>query len=471
MRSHRPSTLRAALLGLAAFAFAGISLLASSGTALAAGVQFGTPSARSVFGTGIDFSQPYTASAAVTSASIWIRVPSSIGPAVTQLQTVPQGSLAFTLDTSKGELLPNDTVVAHWELTLADGSVAVGPEVTVVYTDTRFSWITATSGLVRLHLYGYTSSRAQSWAKIGSDALANAVSYIGATETKPVDVFVYPDQQAFMAALGPGTTENVGGLANEAARTVYALIEPSYTGFASSVIPHELTHVVFDDATRSPYTRPPHWLNEGIAVYLSDGYGSSDRSQVKQAAQNGTLMPLRAIPGDFPSSADRFNLAYAEAVSAVDYFVKTYGKPALNTLLLTYGKGATDDEAFDAAIGKTIDEFDAEWLSAQGVKSTPTYGPLPAPTGPLPPGWSADGASPAPGTSSTPGVSSSPSSTGTPVASQTQGSHPSTSPASGGSASTSSRLTTSLIVAGVLATIGLAVLAVAVMMHSAQRRV
>ena len=38
------------------------------------------------------------------------------------------------------------------------------------------------------------------------------------------------------------------------------------------VVPHELTHLVFDTAVTNPYHFPPRWLNEGLAVYLSEGY-------------------------------------------------------------------------------------------------------------------------------------------------------------------------------------------------------
>jgi hypothetical protein len=59
----------------------------------------------------------------------------------------------------------------------------------------------------------------------------------------------------------------------------------------------------------------------------------------------------------------------------------------MNKLLQTYGTGASDDEAFQAAIGMTLDGFDKAWLTSLKVTSTPTYGPLPAPPGPVPSDW------------------------------------------------------------------------------------
>jgi hypothetical protein len=40
------------------------------------------------------------------------------------------------------------------------------------------------------------------------------------------------------------------------------------------VVPHELVHLVFDTAVKNPYHFPPRWLNEGLAVYLSEGNGT-----------------------------------------------------------------------------------------------------------------------------------------------------------------------------------------------------
>jgi hypothetical protein len=98
-------------------------------------------------------------------------------------------------------------------------------------------------------------------------------------------------------------------------------------------------------------------------------------------------MPLSAYESSFPRKADQFGLAYAEAVSAVDHLVKTYGGPALVKLVLAYKTGLTDDEAFDQALGVDLAGFQGGWLKAIGAATPEQYGPQPAPSGPVPPGW------------------------------------------------------------------------------------
>lgn len=389
----RPLARRAAC---AAFV-ASIVLTATAHPVGAASPDFGTPSAVSSFGNSVTFTQPYSGPA-FTSAEIALTWPGAIGPAITQLPTQSPTRLQFKLDASAGQLLPNTKIGAQFDVTLADGMVEVGPTVGVTYTDTRFTWQTVSGGPVSIHYYSGGSSFGQQLASIAQQGLTKSASFMGITETQPVDFFVYGDQKSFLDAMGPATTGDVGGEAFPGMRTNFAVIAVGDLSYAQSVIPHELTHVVFADAIKNPYHEPLNWLNEGTAVYLSDGFGNQDRARVSQAVASGTLMPLAALTGAFPRITARFYLAYAEAVSAVDFMVRTYGQSDVAKLLSAYRTGATDDEAFQSALGVDTSAFDKAWLASNGVDSSKSFGPQPAPTGPVPPGWgsSASGAVPTP---------------------------------------------------------------------------
>ena len=200
--------------------------------------------------------------------------------------------------------------------------------------------------------------------------MAEVSELLGVTEEEPIDFFIYADQDAFYAALGPSTRENVGGEAHADIRTMFALITPSEINddWVEVVVPHELTHLVFDTATDNPYHAPPHWLNEGVAVYLSEGYTSGDRALVENAARAGTIMPLEGLVGAFPTTRDRFFLAYAESVSAVDDIVADHGQDALVGLIRSYADGVSDDEAFTAALGMDVAAFEQSWLEGPGCE-------------------------------------------------------------------------------------------------------
>jgi hypothetical protein len=367
---------------------------------------FETPTGSFVFGTSITFSQVVTLTAVPRRAELLLTEPGSIGPSAIQVPTPTTGRQTLTnvIKISDGHVYPNTTFQARWRITDTDGSQELGPSMSLTYSDTRFDWKTKTGPIVRVHWYNGDDAFGARALAIGEQGIANAAALLGVTETEPVDFFIYDSTAPFYDALGPGTRENVGGEANAQIRTLFALITPDEinASWVGTVIPHELTHLVFNTATENPYHSPPRWLNEGLAVYLSEGYTSAWKSTVSAAVAAGGVIPLDGLVGQFPTTADQFSLAYGESVSAVDFMIRTYGQPALVKLVRSYAGGVSDDEAFKAALGVDTAGFNSAWLKDLGVAPVPkAYGPQSAPPGPLPSAWlgAAPGASAGPATS------------------------------------------------------------------------
>jgi hypothetical protein len=382
---------------------------------------FGKPTAVSSFTAGVDFSQPVTIGLPVARAELLLTIADAAGTTVIPVDG-PAGTgatdLTYHFDPAvDGRLVPGTKVVARWRLIAADDPtvVSVGPELVLTVEDDRFDWQTAAGDPVRVHWYEGPASFGQRALRIGEDAVREASELLGVTETEPIDFFVYADRDAFDDVLGPGSRENVGGVQIPGLRSMFALIPPNQIDdpWVGTVVPHELTHLVFETAADNPYHFPPRWLNEGLAVYKSEGYGSSDRAMVEDAVARGTLIPLGGLTGQFPTSQEPFFLAYAESVSAVDYLVRTHGQDSLVSLIRSYADGRTDDEAFSAALGLDMSAFGEAWLEDLGASSPIRHGPQSAPPGPIPSAWLADPqASAAPG--ATNGAVSSPGSPFTP---------------------------------------------------------
>jgi len=357
-------------------------------------VTFGDGSASSKFGAFIEFKQPVTIAGSAGRVDVLVETPGAVGPTVVPLQDVPSSgstTLDYRVDLAEGHIVPNTPFIVRFRVTTASGAAVTGPPIRHTYDDDRYTWRTLEGKVVRVHWVEGGQGFGQRALKIGDDAVAATAALLGVTESDPIDFFIYADQAAFYDALGPATRENVGGQAHPDIRTLFALITPDEinASWVESVVPHELTHVVFQTAVDNPYHQPPHWLNEGLAVYLSDGYQSSDRSQVAAAARDGSIIPLDGLAGAFPTTRDRFFLAYAESVSAVDQIVRAAGRDALIKLIRSYADGVSDDDAFSAALGKDVAGFEADWLRELGAKAPVKRGPQPAPAGPLPAGWSA----------------------------------------------------------------------------------
>ncbi len=390
----------------------GLLALAALGPAasvtLAASPSVGAASATFRFLESITFKSGASMTADVVRVEIVIDIEGSTRSIVAGVpRNVASGSttLSFVLDTPAGFIVPNTDVTGRFRLTLRDGSSVLGQPTTVHYDDTRYQWKTMSGEFVTVHWTDGGESFGRRAMQIGDDAVRDVSKLLAVTEADPIDFYVYADRTAFYDVLGPGTREYVGGEAHPDIRTLFANIAPDAVDdpWVGIVIPHELTHLVFDTAVKNPYHYPPRWLNEGIAVYLSQGYDGSDRRAVREAVDAGTIMPLRALGAQFPTTQERFFLAYSESVSAVSFLVDQYGSNAMVNLIRSYRDGVSDDEAFLAALQTDVAGFEAAWLKSIGTSAPSPIGPQPAPAGPVPSGWL--GAAPIPGTA--PGASDS----------------------------------------------------------------
>jgi len=396
---RRPGRPGFRLLIAAAFALGGAASGAPS--AVAAQPTVGAPTAVVQFLDAITFSGTATLTADVTRVEVVVDLEGATRSIVAEL-AVPLGSrnvqLGYVLDAPGGFILPNTDVVARFRLIRQDGSALAGPPVTVKYEDTRYTWKALTGEFVTVHWTEGGKAFGRRAGQIADDAVRKIGDLLGVTEKEPIDFYIYADRTAFYDILGPGTRENVGGEAFTEIRTLFANIAGTAVDdpWVGVVIPHELAHLVFDTVVSNPYHYPPSWLNEGIAVYLSEGFGAGDRRDVREAAAAGTIMPLAALGAAFPTTRDRFYLAYSESVSAVSFLVDTYGRDALVELVRSFGEGLSDDEAMRAALGTDLAHFDAAWLDSIGASAPSPFGPQPAPAGPLPDDWA--GAAPTAGT-------------------------------------------------------------------------
>jgi hypothetical protein len=293
-----------------------------------------------------------------------------------------------------GFQLPNSRIEYRFRVTPAGGPPETGPQGVLAVSDDRIDWQTIEGDLVRLHWQSGDRSFARRALRVAEDAVAETAALLGVTETEPIDFYLYADSADFQSALGPGTKEFVAGRAIAEIRTLFAVVESSDIGspWLSIVVPHELAHLVFDTATRNPYHQPPHWLNEGLAVYLSERYGDDDRRRVANAIERGTLLPLSSLTEGFPSAREElFYLGYAEGTSAIDYFVRAHGQEKLVQLIRAYAAGVTDDEAFESATGEGFEAFETAWLADIGAASPEAQGPRDAAPGPTPSAWAGGG--------------------------------------------------------------------------------
>lgn len=432
----------------AALALAAVALLAAPAGAVAQSVTLGQPSATSTFGQQIVFTQPYDGPS-VGSAWIVLTFPGNAAPSLRPVDEIGPASLTYTLDTSAGDLTPFEPVTAQFEAVLYDGVVQAGPQFSVTYADDRFKWQTVSGPLVRIHWFSGSVAFAKQLLSYGQQGFARAAAFFGIAETKPVDFYVYPSQAAFEAGLNAPQT--IGGDTEATYRTCFALVAPTDLAYGSRVVPHELTHMAIADTINYPDHALPTWLDEGLAMYLSEGYSSHSRSLVTQASKNGTLAPLEALTGEFPLDPAHVYFYYAESVSAVAYMVRKYGQADVQKLLRAYAAGASNDEAFGAGLGIDMAAFGRAWLADNGFVAARSPSPQPSPAGPLPSGSATPGVTAAP-------PSPTPTMTPTPLVSPTRPASSPSGSAGGPGGTAGSPGTAALLLIALVVLVGLAIL-------------
>ncbi len=380
----------AAIAALAAIVTAWGLLVATPAVAAATpGISFDPPTATAVLLRPLVFTDTFRTSTEPSGVELVVSSPYVPGVTIETAQVTRVSNGTWRASVSQADTGSVNTVYNYaFRVTLPGGIVQTGPSGSVTVVDQRFAWQTISGPDVTLHWYGHSRGTAQGWLQDAESAVTRDEAAFGIASVPHLDFFIYNDSASFFDAIGAGANADAAGVYIADTHTAFGTVLASDLGsdFPAQEIAHETTHHVFGVATQNPYHAPPLWLDEGLAVYYSEGPGPR-RADLQQGIAAGRIVPLDGLSEAFPSGTDAFVLSYAEAVSAVDYLIRTYGQASLQRLVVTYRQGATDDEAFRAATGASASAFDAAWLTSIGVRSIATYGPRPAPTGPLPPGW------------------------------------------------------------------------------------
>ena len=131
---------------------------------------------------------------------------------------------------------------------------------------------------------------------------------------------------------------------------------------APEILLHELVHIYF--AERFPPRRVPNWLNEGLAQYLSGKRLSlQDKVFLAESMSAKKLIDLNGLDTLLTFSRPRARLAYIEALSAVDFFIRTHGYEALRQLIKFMRTQRSINKAFIAATGSDYIDFEVGWYA------------------------------------------------------------------------------------------------------------
>jgi hypothetical protein len=257
--------------------------------------------------------------------------------------------------------------------------VTLSPEKTLLYDDDRpgLNWHSARIGDATVHWYGGAEAQARHFGQISADAAAVAETLLGHELAGPLDIFVYDSRDEFFGALGAGAREWTGAATYPNLRTVFMWLGGGSRNYLETTVAHEVTHVVFHDATANPFHDPPNWFNEGFAVWSEEQSARSQAATVRVAADGGGLLAFDGISESFPIGAQAAGLAYSEGATMVQMIIDDYGRDAIADIAAAWRGGAGDAEALEAGTGVSAQELYADYFASFGVPEPTAVEPAP----------------------------------------------------------------------------------------------
>ena len=359
---------------MAIIAATGIGFVAAADVAAFDG--FGEATADSTYGVEIAFNVDLSGDDP-DRLELMLRTPGAEGWFVTPVE--PDGDAASYLwDTSVEYVTPNTLVTYRWRAT--DGEdVVLSTDQTVRYEDDRagINWQRAQLGEATVHWYGGAEAQAIRFGELAAIGVERGEQLLGTQLAGPVDVFVYATRDDFLGALGPGAREWVGAAAYPDLRTIFMWLEGGSSDYLDVAMVHEITHIVFRDATGNPYHQPARWINEGIATWSEASDAGEQRSIVAFEAAGGGLFSFDAITAQFPLGERGATLSYAQGTTMIDLIVDRYGPEAIARMAAAFREGASDSEALEAGTGVPTDQLYADFFAEFGVDAPEPISPEP----------------------------------------------------------------------------------------------
>jgi hypothetical protein len=271
----------------------------------------------------------------------------------------------------------------YWQVYLPGNSYVDGPHQSTMYEDTRYQWKKLESDHVTLFWHDRPEALGQQILEIAEKADQAQQIFFGLELKHPYRIVIFNSADEFFG-WNVDSSDYVAGESYPFFDLTVQIVEDDSLDWLEEVIPHEISHLYFDQAAYHPSsdTYPPSWLDEGVAVYNEFTAHEFEETLMREAVVGDRLIPLGQLAGSFGEDPDRVDLAYAEGYSAVSYLMEVYGRDTLKELMSSYRRGDSTEQAFNAALDKPFTEFEAGWKDWLKEKYTADSPPeiIPFPT-------------------------------------------------------------------------------------------
>ncbi len=281
----------------------------------------------------------------------------------------------FEIDVRSPAYYPPGTVFdLNFEFTTSDGTVVESSKYVIENIDADRQWQRIAGDDLELIYYGINPNAMTRLHSETSARLPRIKSALGISETPPLRAVIFPNLRD-LTRYGPMISEAAtdgtffGGFAY-ARYNLTIMASPS-----TSVLTHELTHLIYDKAFPSPLRgRSPAWLNEGIASYFETGSRTLPKATFAPHLRAGETMSFRKM-NSVPGKRRDIGVFYAQATDFVAYLAEKYGARELGNLVARLNEGDQIDEAMLSVYGSDLTELENDWRTSYGLAPAPTPEP------------------------------------------------------------------------------------------------
>lgn len=261
---------------------------------------------------------------------------------------------------------PQTPVTYKWELADPnDNPIKFSDEKVTIYSDIKFNWLNLNEDNLTIWWHDHPSEFAQQILTTANISIQKQEVFYDIELEYPIQIVVLNSEDE-LYEWREKISRSIGGEAFPWLGTTVQIFpldlqESTLDYWINDIVPHEISHLYFFQATAREQASPPIWLNEGMAGYNELNDYSSEWSLIQQAIAQQTLIPLNELRYEFTGADEKINLSYAESTTAIIYAVETYGQEGINKLFSAFQAGESSDEAFLQAFGRTVDDFEKDW--------------------------------------------------------------------------------------------------------------
>jgi len=143
--------------------------------------------------------------------------------------------------------------------------------------------------------------------------------------------------------------------------------------FLTTILPHEITHLIFNDFVGSE-VHVPKWFSEGVALAQEEEGRELFKQKVGKALHRHYFIPLYLLHDEVFKGVHNYNftyLAYAQAALLTDFLIAHFGRDRFVQLCRHMKDGKHFEEAFENAYRGKLDRV--EELEAKFIERFSTF--------------------------------------------------------------------------------------------------